>query len=351
MPNKQKALVCYEVGSVLSLELIDIPEPGPGEVLVELRGIGLNSLDWLMQDRGSFVKQWPAIFGFDAAGLVAKVGEGVTSVAVGDRVMHSGTLEEPQMSTFKQYTVICADFVAKVPPNISLDEASAIPLVLATGAFALYDSKHPPRGGLALTPPWEDGGRGKYAGEPIVIAGGAGSVGQFAIQLARLSGFSPIVTTASKHNEAYLKSLGATHVIDRVLPLATLATNVAQVTDKPVMYAFDAVSTSETQNAMYDLVAPGGSLIIDRRSEIDEAKLATGEKYVALVSGDAQNPQSHECAKALYAHATELFASGDIKPNRIEVVPGGLAGVTAALDRLREGLSALKLVVRPQETP
>lgn len=105
-------------------------------------------------------------------------------------------------------------------------------------------------------------------------------------------------------------------MIDRALPLSTLAANVARITNKPVLYAFDAVSMPETQNAMYDLVAPGGSLIIDRRSEIGEAKLATGKKYVALVSGDAQNPHSRECAKALYAHATELFASGEIKVRR-----------------------------------
>lgn len=68
---------------------------------------------------------------------------------------------------------------SQVPSNITLDVAAAIPLALATGTFALYDSRHPPRGGLALTPPWEDGGRGKYSGEAIVIAGGASSVGQF----------------------------------------------------------------------------------------------------------------------------------------------------------------------------
>ncbi|GJE88529.1 zinc-binding alcohol dehydrogenase family protein [Phanerochaete sordida] len=350
MSNKQKAIVCHEVGSDLSLELIDIPEPGPNEVLVKLHAIGLNSLDWLMRERGSFVKEWPAVFGFDAAGTVVKAGEAVTNVAVGDRVMHSGTLEEPQVFTFKEYTVIRSDFVAQVPANITLDEASTIPLALATGAFALYDSKHPPRGGFALTPPWEANGRGKYVGEPIVIVGGASSVGQFAIQFARLSGFSPIITTASKHNEAYLESLGATHVIDRALPLADLAMRVAAIAGRPVLYAFDAVSTPETQNAAYDLLAPAGNLIVDRRFEIEEAKLASGEKYVALVSGDAQNLPSRPCATALYAHMTELLATGDIKPNRIEVVPGGLLAVQAALSRLKEGVSALKLVIRPQET-
>lgn len=67
----------------------------------------------------------------------------------------------------------------QVPSNVTLDEASTVPLALATGALALYDSKHPPRGGFALTPPWGADGREKYAGEPIIIVGGARSVGQF----------------------------------------------------------------------------------------------------------------------------------------------------------------------------
>lgn len=110
-----------------------------------------------------------------------------------------------------------------------------------------------------------------------------------------------------------MKSLGATHVIDRNFPLSSLADAIAHITDKPIIYACDAISTPETQNAIYDLVAPGGSLIVDRRLEIDEAKLVAGDKYAALVSGDAQNLQSQECARALYTHVTELLETGAIK--------------------------------------
>ncbi len=66
-------------------------------------------------------------------------------------------------------------------------------------------------GGLDLTPPWAPGGKGKYSGKSIVVLGGASIVGQGAIQWARLSGFSPIVATASLSNETFLKSIGATH--------------------------------------------------------------------------------------------------------------------------------------------
>ena len=86
MANKQKALVCSGLKGTYSVELIDIPEPGPGEVLVELQAVGLNPVDWIMRDTGIFIEKWPAIFGYDGAGKVKKVGSGVTNVKVGDRV-------------------------------------------------------------------------------------------------------------------------------------------------------------------------------------------------------------------------------------------------------------------------
>lgn len=346
---KQKALVCSGLKGEYSIELIDIPVPGRGEVLVELHAVGLNPMDWMMRDTGLFIPKWPAIFGFDGAGIVKQVGEGVTNVLVGDRVMHAGTFEEPRVSTFMQYVVMKADFVAKVPDNISLEEASTIPLVLATAVLGMYDEKRPPRGGIGLTPIWE-GGRGKYAGEPIVINAGSTSVGQYMIQFAKLSGFSPIITTASKHNEEYLMSLGATHIVDRHTPLSDLPAAVRAITPTPIMYALDAISTAESQNAMFGLVAPGGSLLIDTHNRIDKAKLASGAKYVAQVYGDVQHPPERPCGLALYAHITGLLERGDVKPGRVEVIPGGLTAIPGALDRLKSGVSALKLVVCPHET-
>ena len=162
-------------------------------------------------------------------------------------------------STFKQYNVIAADLVAKVcshcfpsvlwftrltssgkiPPNITVDQAAAIPLCLGTAALGLY-AKRGNRGGAGLTPPWEEGGRGKYNGQPILVFGGSSSVGQYGkgililvdvvliillssvIQLAKLSGFSPIITTSSLAHADYLKSLGATYVLDRNAPLTSI---------------------------------------------------------------------------------------------------------------------------------
>ena len=64
----------------------DIPEPGPGCILVEVHAAALNPADWIMADTGYFIPEWPFVLGYDAAGIVKKLGEGVTSFAVGDKV-------------------------------------------------------------------------------------------------------------------------------------------------------------------------------------------------------------------------------------------------------------------------
>lgn len=265
--------------------------------------------------------------------------------------MFAGTFAEPPTPTFQQYLNLNAEFVAKVPPNITLDQAATIPLTMATAALGLYDKRQKPTGGLGLTPPWVEGGRGKYAGEPIVIMGGASGVGQHTIEFAKMSGFLPIITTASPHNEEYLKSLGATHVIDRNLPLSELAAHVKAITDKPVKYGYDAVGSPETQNAIFDLLASGGQLLLVKTSALDEAKVATSDKYVGRVFADVQLPAQRETGRDLYAHLTQMVEAGDIKPTRLDLLPNGLAGIPEGLQRLKKGVSAVKLVARPLETP
>lgn len=131
-----------------------------------------------------------------------------------------------------------------------------------------------------------------------------------------MSGFSPIITRASTSNEEYLKSLGATHVIDRNLPLSDLPALVKEITDKPVKYGYDAISWPDMQNAIYDVVAPGGQLAFVRKPVIDEEKLAKGDKHVARVFADVQQPALQDIGKSLYAHLTLLIEAGDIKVSR-----------------------------------
>ncbi|GJE89860.1 zinc-binding alcohol dehydrogenase family protein [Phanerochaete sordida] len=340
----QKALYLPEPKVPVVIQEREINEPGPGEVLIEIHAAALNPSDWKIQALGILVTKFPIVLGIDSAGIVKKVGAGVTNVAVGDRVMHVG-FRDVKNATFQQYTIAPAEIVAKIPPGLTFNQAATLPLAVSAAVTGLYDRNAP--NSFGITPPWEEGGRGKYAGEPILVIGGASGLGQQAIQFAKLSGFSPIITTASPQNEAFLKSLGATHVIDRSAPLPAA---VQAITTQPITRIFDAISSEETQNAAYDALTPGGKLVIVLWNLVAAEKLVP-EKRVEMVITTFWAPERRELGKSLCAHLPALVEAGEIKPNNVEVLPGGLTGIPAGLEKLRKGVSALKLVAHPQETP
>ena len=188
--------------------------------------------------------------------------------------------------------------------------------------------------GIGLVPPVTPEGRGKYTGNPIVIIGGSSSVGQngkllrcrlsertspltsttSALQLAKLSGFSPIITTASLKHAEFLKSLGATHVIDRNISASSLASEVASITQNaPLKYAVDAISLADTQQAAYDLLAPGGQLAV----VLPVAAKTTEEKHIHFVIGLINYPSNVELLNTLFHDNIErLLKEGIIKVSK-----------------------------------
>ena len=131
------------------------------------------------------------------------------------------------------------------------------------------------------------------------------------VQLAKLSGFSPIITTASlKHTES-LKSLGATHVIDRNISPSALASEVANITQNaPLKYAADAISLADTQQAAYDLLAPGGQLA----TFLPVAVKTTEEKQIFSAIGLVKYPSNVELLNTLFHDNFErLLKDGDVK--------------------------------------
>ena len=138
-----------------------------------------------------------------------------------------------------------------------------------------------------------------------------------AIQLAKLSGFSPIITTASKHNEAYLKSLGATHVIDRSAPLDQLPAAVEAITNKPVKTAYDAIAKPDIQNVVYDILAPGGGVVFVLEVAVDKSKI-TADKKIVHVIGNVHVPEHRELGKSLYSKLTGLLEADEIKVRLFE---------------------------------
>jgi NADPH:quinone reductase-like Zn-dependent oxidoreductase len=170
--------------------------------------------------------------------------------------VHQGWFLESEKATFQQYTRCPVEILSKIPDSFTFDEAATLPLGLATAVIGLFNPLD--EGGLALTPFWSQGAN--YKDEPIVIFGGSSSVGQYTIQVARLSGFSPIITTSSLKHEGYLKELGATHVINRnsedvVGKIKALLPNGA------VDVVYDAISMEETQKMAAQICKADGKIL------------------------------------------------------------------------------------------
>lgn len=146
-----------------------------------------------------------------------------------------------------------------------------------------------------------------------------------AIQLAKLSGFSPIITTTSLHNQALLLSLGATHVLDRNLPNLTLVERIRQLVAEPPTYIFDAVSIKATQQAAYALLAPRGTLAVVSRPLVGLEDDGSGKRVFAVVG--SFHPSPNRVLGAQFSSAlTRWLEEGKIRV-RVIRVPWLLSGL------------------------
>ncbi|EIW77116.1 GroES-like protein [Coniophora puteana RWD-64-598 SS2] len=339
----QKALFLKSKQGAFELGTRDIPKPGHGDVLVKSYAVSLNPIDWKIQAYGLFLKDsdYPAVLGQGTAGVVEEVGAGVTHVSKGDRVFSRGDRGKGvDHSGYQQYVIAGASFVAKIPESISFDEAASIPTGADTAAAGLFGPKD---GNLAF-PDKPDA----YKGQTIVVLGGSSSVGLFVIQAARLAGFSTIITTSSLTHEGYLKSLGATHVIDRHLSPDQIAARIKATTSDAVKIVYDAISEADTQKTAWAVLAPGGHLVLTLPSTIQPEAGET--RTIKQVFGSPYLADNNEVGKKWWAKLPEWLSEGKIKPNKVEVVSGGLGGTAAGLERLKANkVSGVKLIVRPFE--
>ncbi|KIK41719.1 hypothetical protein CY34DRAFT_805735 [Suillus luteus UH-Slu-Lm8-n1] len=342
MSAQQKALFLSEKQGDFEIGSRNIPSPGAGQLLVKVQSAALNPVDYKIKDIGIFITHYPAVLGTDIAGIVEEVGEGVENFRKGDRVLAHGNFTN-DLAGFQHYTLTVASFTAKIPPSVSFDSAATVPLGLDTALVGLYGEQL----GAGITPPWT-----KSLGEsktPIVVFGGSSSVGAYAIQLARLSGFYPIIATASPSNEDLVRDYGATHFFDRNLSGKQLMAAISKVTDSPIGLVYDAISLPETQLAAWELLANNGTLVVTLSPSVKEDE-GKGRKVVATFA-NPHIPQNDELCNSSWAMVEKWLSEGTIRPNKHEVLPNGLEGIVGGLERMRLGqVSGTKLVAHPQET-
>lgn len=178
------------------------PEPGPRDLLVRVKAIGINPVDYKQRRARKDEETAPRILGWDAAGIVEAVGDAVTTFRPGDEVYYSGDVTRPGSNAELQ--LVDVRIAAKKPESLDFAKAAALPLTAVTAWECLFDR-------LGLTPGELDEGKGKT----LLIISGAGGVGSIGIQLAAvLTGFTIIATASRPETVEWCHKMGAHHVID-----------------------------------------------------------------------------------------------------------------------------------------
>jgi NADPH:quinone reductase-like Zn-dependent oxidoreductase len=190
-----KAVRIQRFGSpeVISLDDVPKPEAGNGEVVVQVKAAGIGPWDALIRSGNSVLSQpLPLILGSDLSGVVDSVGAGVEILQVGDEVF--GVTNERFTGAYAEYAVSKAAMIAPKPKTLNHVHAASVPVVAVTAWQMVFDFA-------------------QLSGQTVLIHGGAGNVGAYAVQLAKRAG-AVVIATASHDNGSYVRRLGADGVID-----------------------------------------------------------------------------------------------------------------------------------------
>jgi zinc-binding alcohol dehydrogenase family protein len=199
-----KAIAYYQnlpIDHAEALLDVELPEPiiGEHDLLVEVRAISVNPVDVKVRANMPPPAGQPRVLGWDAAGVVRAVGSKVSLFQPGDRVWYAGALQRPGANS--ELHAVDERIVGKMPDSLDFETAAALPLTAITAWELLFDRLQV----LANNQP---------SGKKLLIVGAAGGVGSILVQLARqLTGLTVIGTASRPETQAWVKELGAHHVI------------------------------------------------------------------------------------------------------------------------------------------
>ncbi|MGV8908339.1 MAG: quinone oxidoreductase family protein [Propionicimonas sp.] len=237
-----RAIQAVRAGRPEVLELVDLPDPtpGPGQVLVKSAAAGINFIDTYRRG-GIYPVPFPHIPGSEGAGIVTAVGDGVTDLAVGDRVAWADSPE-----SYAELVRVTADRALRVPAGVELDVAAALPLQGLTAHY-LVTSTYPVQ-----------------LGDMILVHAGAGGVGLLLTQLATARGARVITTVSTAEKEQLSRAAGAAEVIryDLLGDLtAELPGLVRELSGGGVPVVYDGVGRS-TFDASLACLRPRGMMVL-----------------------------------------------------------------------------------------
>jgi len=328
-----KALMSVTVGGPESLELTELPtpDPGKGQVLIEVKAASVNYPDTLIiRDLYQFKPPRPFAPGNEVAGVVTAVGEGVQRSNVGDSVFAM-----VRNGGYATHAVAQEHEVIPVPEGMSHEEAAAFMMTYGTSYYALKDRAH------------------LQAGETLFILGAAGGVGSAAIELGKAMGARVVAGVSSQEKADFCKSLGAdeTLVYPRELDKdgqRALSKEIKALCPEGVNVAYDGVGGAYAEPTLRSMAWEGRYLVVGFPAGIPapplNLTLLKSCQIVGVFWGAAvmRDPKGH--IKNV-GELAELFAEGKIKPRVTKQF--SLEDGAAALTHLESRSATGKVVITP----
>ena len=326
VPRLMRAMVIDRFGGpeVLRLAQVPVPAPGPGEVLIKVSHAGVNPADWKCREgwlAPFFEYRFPFVLGFDLAGTVVKADEGSAGFAPGDRVVAYSRQGQGQWGSYAEYVIASADGIAHLPPGLDEVEAAAIPTAGITAWEGLFEA-----GRLG-------------AGQKVLVHGGAGGVGSYAIQLARHAG-AEVAATCGPANQDYVRDLGAALAID--YRDGDVGAKLAQWAPRGVDMILDAVGCGSLPRAP-EMVKRGGIIAAIATLVADEAPhdaASAVQRDVRIVPTMGNYARSGAQLRQLVA----LFGQGELRSPPLSILP--LQQAAEAHRRVQSGHVRGKIVLR-----
>lgn len=281
----------------------DTPAPGPGELLVAVRAVGVNPVDWKLRTGyarpGSVPQPFPTVFGSEAAGVVEAIGPGVEGFAVGDEVFGN-----PVTGGYAEHTLLPVAVTAHKPAGLPFTDAAVLPVAAATA----YDGVRQ----LGLAP-----------GATLLVTGAGGGVGSAAVQLAHHAGVH-VVGVAGAAKKEFVESLGAVHVESG----EGLAARVRAASPGGIDAVFDLAGGDTLREAATLLAAPA-------------ALISAGDRPLVAELGGA--PVERARTAAVLDAVADLVVSGVLRAHVTRTYPLVEAG--EALRAVEDGHALGKTVI------
>jgi NADPH:quinone reductase-like Zn-dependent oxidoreductase len=347
MTPQNTALWMPKRGARLEVGPAPYTKPAADEIVVRARALAVNPVDGIPGFAYRLILPWltfPAVLGSDVAGEVVEVGSDVTRLKPGDRVVGQAFGLERNRNraaegAFQQYVVLMQRMVTPIPDDLAFEQAAVLPMTLSTAATGMFQQDH-----LGLAMPSLHPVDRK---ETVLVWGGSTCVGSNAIQLARCAGYR-VIATSSPRNFDYLRSLGAAGTVDYHSRSAA-AELVELIGDSPLAGTLAITAGSIVPSLAIASRTSGSRRIATARPAplVRIESLGRRRRGVRMSSIWGGTLKDNEVGPGIYVDfLPAALSSGAYRAAPTATVVGhGLEAIPVALERLRSGVSATKLVV------